>query len=174
MSVGQELLDVPLPDMVTKLALGIAAAQRALDENSVATAKALAEEKIDVVLGLTETIEDGGKVKISDPETVEMSLLQVGLNPTFYQFSETTIEVTMDIKTTTSTETSVKVGAEAKFGFGMWSASVRVDVAHNRKFQKEVHGTSRLFVKMTPVPPPPRMFPEVTVIDTRKPKEPEK
>ena len=27
-SVGQELLDVPLPDMVTKLALGIAEAQR--------------------------------------------------------------------------------------------------------------------------------------------------
>jgi hypothetical protein len=174
MSVGQELLDVPLPDMVTKLALGIAAAQRALDENSVVTAKALAEEKIDVVLGLTETIEDGGKVTISKPETVEMSLLQVGLNPTFYQFAETTIEVTMDIKTTTSTETSVKVSAEAKAGFGMWSASVRVDVAHNRKFQKEVHGTSRLFVKMMPVPPPPRMFPEVTVIDNRKPKEAEK
>jgi hypothetical protein len=174
MSVGQELLDVPLPDMVTKLALGIAAAQRALDENSVATAKALAEEKIDVVLGLTETIEEGGNVKLSKPETTEMSLLQVGLNPTFYQFSETTIEVTMDIKTTTSTETSVKVSAEAKAGFGMWSASVRVDVAHNRKFQKEVHGTSRLFVKMMPVPPPPRMFPEVTVIDNRKPKAPEK
>jgi hypothetical protein len=160
--------------MVTKLALGIAAAQRALDENSVATAKALAEEKIEVLLGFTETIKEDGKVDVSDPQKSEMSLLQVGLNPTFYQFSETTIEVTMDIKTTTSTETSVKVGAEAKFGFGMWSASVRVDVAHNRKFQKEVHGTSRLFVKMTPVPPPPRMVPQVTVIDTRKPKAPEK
>jgi hypothetical protein len=98
-----------------------------------------------------------------------MSLLQVGLNPTFYQFSEASIEVSMDIKTTTSTETSVKVGVEAKAGFGCFSASIRVDVAHNRKFQKEVHGTSRLFVKLTPVPPPPRFFPEVTIIDKRVP-----
>lgn len=172
MSVGQELLDVPLPDMVTKLALGIAAAQRALDENSVTTAKALADETIEVVPSMTEVIEEGGVIKFDPGKPQEMSLLQIGLNPTFYQFSETTIEVTMDIKTTTSTETSVKVGAEAKFGFGMWSASVRVDVAHNRKFQKEVHGTSRLFVKMTPVPPPPRIFPEVTIIDNRKPKAP--
>ena len=33
--VGQELLAVPLPEMVMKLGLGIAEAQRALDENSV-------------------------------------------------------------------------------------------------------------------------------------------
>jgi hypothetical protein len=162
--------------MVTKLALGIADAQRALDENSVATAKALADEDnaIEVVPSLTETIDESGKVTFQAADAVKMSLLQIGLNPTFYQFSETTIEVTMDIKTTTSTETSVKVSAEAKVGFGMWSASVRVDVAHNRKFQKEVHGTSRLFVKMTPVPPPPRIFPEVTVVDNRKPKAAEK
>ena len=173
MSVGQELLDVPLPDMVTKLALGIADAQRALDENSVETAKELSDTEIEVVPALTQTIEEDGNVKFDAASPVEMPLLQIGLNPTFYQFSETTIEVTMDIKTTTSTETSVKVGAKAKVGFGLWSASVRVDVAYSRKFQKEVHGTSRLFVKMTPVPPPPRIFPEVTVVDNRKPKAPE-
>jgi len=174
MSVGQELLDVPLPDMVTKLALGIAAAQRALDENSVETAKELADEEnaIEVVPALTETIDEKGEVTFKSANPVKMTLLQVGLNPTFYQFAETTIEVTMDIKTTTSTETSVKVGIQAKAGFAMWSASVNVDVAFNRKFQKEVHGTSKLFVKMTPVPPPPRLFPEVTVVDNRKPAAP--
>ena len=45
-SVGQELLDVPLPEMVTKLAMGIATAQAALDENSVQTAKFLAETSV--------------------------------------------------------------------------------------------------------------------------------
>jgi hypothetical protein len=162
--------------MVTKLALGIADAQRALDENSVATALALASDDnaIEVVPAMTETIAEDGSVTFEAAPAVKMPLLQVGLNPTFYQFAETTIEVTMDIKTTTSTETSIKVGAEAKVGFGMWSASVRVDVAHSRKFQKEVHGTSRLFVKMTPVPPPARIFPEVTVVDNRKPKATEK
>lgn len=166
-SVGQELLDVPLPDMVTKLALGIADAQRALDQNSVETAKALAETTIKVVPLITQTIDAQGNSTIAEAPAIDMSLLQVGLNPTFYQFQEASIEVTMDIKTTTSTETSVKVGAQAKVGFAMWSASVRVDVAFNRKFSKEVRGTSRLFCKMVPVPPPPRIFPEFKLVDNR-------
>lgn len=168
-TVGQELLDVPLPDMVAKLALGIADAQRALDENSVQTAQLLADTTIEVIPSFTQTIAEDGTVTFVAADAVEMSLIQVGLNPTFYQFAEASIEVTMDIKTTTSSETNIKVGAQAKVGFGMWSASVRVDVSHNRKFQKEVRGTSRLFTKMVPVPPPPRIFPEITVIDQRAP-----
>lgn len=166
-SVGQELLDVPLPDMVVKLALGIAEAQRALDENSVETAQALADTTIEVVPVVTQTIAADGTVSFGQVEPIEMSLLQVGLNPTFYQFSEATIEVTMDIKTTTSRETNIKVGVKAKVGFSMWSASVRVDVAHNRKFSKEVRGTSRLVTRLVPVPPPPRIFPELRVVDNR-------
>lgn len=166
-NVGQELLDVPLPDMVVKLALGIAEAQRALDENSVETAQALAETTIEVVPVVTQTIAADGTVSFGQAEPIEMSLLQVGLNPTFYQFSEATIEVTMDIKTTTSRETNIKVGVKANVGFAMWSASVRLDVAHNRKFSKEVRGTSRLFTRLVPVPPPPRIFPEMRVVDNR-------
>lgn len=168
-SVGQELLDVPLPDMVAKLALGIAAAQRALDDNSITTAKALATQTIDVVPQITETISSTGEVTFAAAPAITMSLIQVGLFPTFYQFSEASIEVTMDIKTSTSTETSVKVQAEAKVGFAMWSASVRVDVAHNRKFGKEVHGTSKLVTRMVPVPPPARIFPQIVTVDNRTP-----
>lgn len=169
MSVGRELLDVPLPDMVTKLSLGIASGQSALDKNSIETAKFLAEEKVPIVPALTETIAEDGTVSFDQADEVDLSLLQIGLNPSFYQFAEATIEVSIDIKTTTSTDTSVKVGAQVGGGFGLWSASVRAEVAHNRKFQKEVHGTSRLFVKMVPVPPPPRIYPEVKIVDNRKP-----
>jgi hypothetical protein len=168
-SVGQELLDVPLPEMVTKLAMGIASAQAALDENSVATAKLLAETQVeDVVLAVTQTINADGSVNFTQ-STATMSLLQLGLLPTFYQFAEATIEVTMDIKTTTSTETNIKVSAKAKVGFAMWSASVQADVAHNRKFQKEVRGTSRLVTRLVPVPPPERIKPVFTTIDNRPP-----
>lgn len=169
-SVGQELLDVPLPEMVTKLAMGIATAQAALDENSVQTAILLAETEVeDVVLAVTQVIAADGSVTFPDPVVATMSLLQLGLLPTFYQFAEATIEVTMDIKTTTSTETNIKVSASAKVGFACWSASVNVDVSHNRKFQKEVHGTSRLFTRLVPVPPPERIKPVFTVIDNRPP-----
>jgi hypothetical protein len=166
-SVGQELLDVPLPEMVTKLAMGIATAQAALDDNSVHTAIMLAETQVkDVVLAVTQTISQSGAVTFTESKA-DMSLLQLGLMPTFYQFAEATIEVTMDIKTTTSSETNIKVSANAKVGFACWSASVNVDVSHNRKFQKEVHGTSRLVTRLVPVPPPQLIKPVFTVIDNR-------
>ena len=170
-NVGKELLAVPFPEMVMKLGLGVAEAQKALDENSVETAKALAETTVPLVLAVTQTIAADGTVTFDNAAPVDVSLLQIGLMPTFYQFSEATIEVTMDIKTTTSRETNVKVGAKAKVGFGCWSASVSVDVSHNRKFGKTVQGTSRLLTKMVPVPPPPRIAPEILIVDNRPPKE---
>ena len=169
--VGQELLAVPLPEMVMKLGLGVAEAQRALDENSVETAKLLAETTVPLVLAVTQVIAADGTVSFTNADPVEVSLLQIGLLPTFYQFSEATIEVTMDIKTTSSRETNVKVSAKAKVGFGCFSASVNTEVSHNRKFGKEVHGTSRLVTKMVPVPPPARIEPVLNVIDNRPSKE---
>ncbi|HBY60852.1 MAG TPA: hypothetical protein DEH78_13600 [Solibacterales bacterium] len=171
-SVGQELLNVPLPEMVQKLALGIATAQQSLDEVSVDTAKVLADTKVEVVLAITQTIKADGTVEFSSAPPIEVSLLQIGLMPTFYQFAEATIEVTMDIKTTTSTELNVKVSAKAKAGFACWSASVQTDVSFNRKFQKEVRGTSRLVTRLVPVPPPPRLTPELKVVDLRPAPQP--
>ena len=168
-SVGQELLAVPFPEMVLKLALGIAEAQRALDQNSVETAQMLAETTVPLVLAVTQIISKDGDVSFTNSDPVDVSLLQIGLMPTFYQFSEATIEVTMDIKTTTSTETNIKVSASAKVGFGCFSASVSVDVSHNRKFGKEVRGTSRLLTTMVPVPPPARIAPELIFVDNRVP-----
>jgi hypothetical protein len=168
--VGQELLAVPLPEMVLKLGLGIAEAQRALDENSVQTAKMLAETTVPLVMAVTQTIAADGTVSFTNSAPIDVSLLQIGLMPTFYQFSEATIEVSMDIKTTTSSETNIKVSASAKVGFACFSASINAEVSHNRKFGKEVHGTSHLITKMVPVPPPPRIAPELTVVDNRPPK----
>ncbi|MBD1400880.1 hypothetical protein [Pelovirga terrestris] len=166
-SVGHELLNVPLPEMVMKLGLGVAEAQRALDENSVETAKLLADTTVPLVLSITQTIAADGTVSYTSQDPVTVSLLQIGLMPTFYQFAEATIEVTMDIKTTTSRETNVNVSAKAKVGFAMWSASVNTDVSHNRKFGKEVHGTSRLVTRMVPVPPPARIEPVMNTVDNR-------
>jgi hypothetical protein len=170
-SVGQELLDVPLPDMVAKLAMGIANAQAALDANSVRTAQILADTTIPIVLAVTQTIAADGSVSYTQADPIDVSLLQIGLLPTFYQFSEATIDVKMDIKTTTSSETNVKVTAEAKVGFSMWSASIKAEVSHNRKFGKEVNGTSHLMTKLVPVPPPARIEPRLLVVDNRPQEE---
>lgn len=167
MSVGQELLDVPFPEMVASMGQGIADAQNQLDLNSVEVAKTLADTEIDVVPAITRTIDSNGDVSYSSPEPISVSLLQAGLFPTFYQFSEATIEVEMDIKTTTERETEIDVSAKAYAGFGLWGGSVQTDVSHNRKFGKEVHGTSKLKTTMVPVPAPPYLFPEVKTVDNR-------
>ncbi len=167
MNVGHELLDVPLPDMVTKLALGIAAAQQALDQNSVETAKALSETEVDLQLAITQVIDENGDVQYHTHDPVAVSLLQIGLMPTFYQFAEATIEVSMDISTTTSRETDVRVKSEFEVGFSVFSKSINVDVSHNRKFGKEVQGTSRLITRLVPVPPPERITPELRIVDNR-------
>ena len=171
MTVGQELLDVPFPEMVYKLAEGIANAQTQLDKNSVDVAKTLADTEIEVVPAITRTITEDD-VEFEAADAIDMSLLQVGLNPTFYQFNETVIEVEMDIKTTTETETNLEVGLDTSVGWGPFSASLSVDFEHNRKFGKEVHGTSKLKTTMVPVPPPPYLFPEIETVDLREPPEP--
>jgi len=101
MSVGQELLDVPFPEMIASMGRGIADAQNQLDMNSVEVAKVLAETEIEVVPAITRTIDSEGEVTYSSATPIDVSLLQAGLFPTFYQFSEAVIEVEMDIKTTT-------------------------------------------------------------------------
>lgn len=172
MSVGQELLDVPLDRMVASLAMGVAEAQRALDENSLKTTMELADPDNNIsyvpLINVT-TTDTGTEVETVTAEDIPLIAF---LRPTWYQFSETTIEVSMDIKTKSEVSTKVKVGAQAKFGFGCFSASIKVDVEHNRKFGKEVHGTSRMLVKMVPVPPPPLLLPEINQIDNRTPPTP--
>ncbi len=165
MSVGQELLDVPLPKMVSDLAIGIAKAQEALDRNSLETTLALADpanhfEYIPKIVGTVN--EEGGDANINIIKVAKMPLIAF-IKPTWYQFSETKIEVSMDIKTSSSTSTKVGVSLEAKGGWGPVSVSIKADVEHNRKFGKEVKGTSKLAVTLVPVPPPPSMLPEVDI-----------
>ncbi len=101
-SVGQDLLDVPFPEMVQKLALAIAEGQLALDMNSIEVAQTLASTMLpekSVIVAIKETVDTDGNVTETEIlyNNKEMSLLGYGLNPTFYQFTDTTIEVKMTI-----------------------------------------------------------------------------
>jgi hypothetical protein len=136
--VGQELLNVPFPEMVQKLALGIANAQTKLDMNSTAVAKFMAEEKIKLP-------------SIKDPaKTVEFPLIAMGFFPGYYQFAESIVEVKMAITMATSSE--FKLGVEAKVGWGPFSASV--NASYSQKYDYKVEGSSLLRVRIVPTPPP--------------------
>jgi len=137
-SVGQELLNVPFPEMVTKLALGIADAQFKLDTNSTKVAKFMAETKIQLP-----SIKDTTKM-------LDFPLIALGFFPGFYQFQESIVEVKMAITMATSTE--AKIGVSASGGWGPFSASV--NASYSRKYDYKVEGSSLLRVKIVPVPPP--------------------
>ncbi len=108
--VGQELLDVPFPEMVEKLALAIAAGQLAMDLNSVKVATLLATTDVPagtVPVEIQETTDTNGNITQSQVVLNKnpMPLLVYGLNPTFYQFTDAQIKVQMTI-TMVSTTTS--------------------------------------------------------------------
>ncbi len=101
-SVGYDLLNVPFPEMVQKLALAIAESQLALDMNSIEVAQVLANTNLpeeSVIVAIKETVDDEGNVTATEVmyNDNEMPLLVYGLNPTFYQFTESIIEVRMAI-----------------------------------------------------------------------------
>ena len=80
----------------------------------------------------------------------QLSLLAIGMLPTFYAVQEATIEVKMAI---TMARTEDKGGsASAKGGWGPFSASVNASYASRYAFNQE--GSSRLTMKLAPADPP--------------------
>jgi hypothetical protein len=137
------------------LAEGIADAQAALDRSSAELVAELAAARVPMVPRITETVDAAGNVTYTTAEPQEVSLLELGVTPTFYQFSQATVDVTLDVKvveTTTSTETG------KRFGLFAGTREVRVD----RRFNRDVTMASRLSATLVPVPSPLRIEPQRT------------
>ena len=136
-SVGQELLNVPFGDMVVQLAGAIAEGQYKLDRISCEIAKLMGKETISLP-----SLE-------KDKDMYTTTMLGAGFQPTFYQFTDTIIEVKMAITMAKSHEASVSTSA--KGGIGCFSASV--NASYTGKYSYSVEGSSLLRTKITPVPP---------------------
>lgn len=218
MSIGQELLDVPFPEMIFKMANAIAQGQRRLDKTSIDTARMLAKARVSVIPEIFEIVE---KKKISDAleagavlplappavagapvpavppvpvadqftiavrsesgKAIDMSLMQAGLLPTFYQFTESIIEVKISISHRSSFQSEFEVGASLEvateaeahgslFGFG-GSASVsttfasHVNYKSSSSYSYSAEGSSLLRTTLKPLPPPARLIPRIVTID---------
>ena len=98
--LGQALLDVPMDQILERMARAIAMAQRRLDEVSIATAIELGNSTLD--------LHDAGGV------VVTRSLLELGFLPTFYQFVDTTIDVSVALSIRTGED--VTAGGTIVFG----------------------------------------------------------
>lgn len=160
-NVGQDLLQVPFPEMVKAMAIGIAEAQLALDMTSMKIAKFMSgmpDEKNPTA--------DQKRQNLVNFGGGEFSLLELGFTPTFYQFVDTIIEIKMSISMSqeeTKATSKFDLDSEAGFHAGLGFMSVRggaslrvstVSASFASKYQYSAEGSSLMRTKLVPVPPP--------------------
>lgn len=181
-TVGADLLAVPFPKMVFDLAQAIAKGQTALDRSSLATLRVLANTEFDYVPEIVEVIQAGPKQTVGGVEvtgvdvvpqksrSIPLTLLQAGITPSFYQFTESVIEVKMSISAKVSTQSEFEFGIEAKasagFLFASGSVSSHVDYRTSNTYSYSAEGSSLLRTTLKPVPPPARMMPRFITVNT--------
>lgn len=149
--VIQQITNAPLPMMLEKLGMSIANAQSALDANSIRLANELATVKIN----------------LGDEE---YNLLSLGFAPTFYAFTEASVEMKMEF----SMAESESYGGALGFSYGNTSNSnnnsntdnsssdststqmfgVSISAHYSRKFSSSAEGSSSIAAKIISLPAP--------------------
>jgi hypothetical protein len=139
-------------DLVRMLAEGIADAQLALDRSSAEMVTELAETRVNVVPTITETVAEDGSVSYVQGKPQSVSLLELGVKPTFYQFSQATVEVSMDLKLV---EQLNENGTRKTGGLGLFAETA--NIRFERKLNRDVSVHSRMTATLVPVPAPLRL-----------------
>jgi hypothetical protein len=180
MAIGQDLLDVPFPDMVHNLARAIAEGQLELDRSAIRTLQFLIDNTVEVVTEITDVISPvertvtipgtlevvaytGAEVVSSGAAPVQMSLLQAGLTPTFYQFTEATIAVKMSITARSDTQETSSGTSRVPTGLRLYASPV--DYRTSSTYSYTAEGASALTATIKPVPPPSRITPTHVTVD---------
>lgn len=148
-----EVPSTSFADLVRMLAEGVADAQLSLDRASAEMLVELANTRIDIVRNVTETIDEKGNVTYETGKPENLSLLELGMLPTFYQFSQATVEVAMDLSIVENTTQSVDAkGLKTLYAN---TSNLRME----RKLGRDVKVASKLTATLVPVPPPVRIEP---------------
>jgi len=196
-NVGAELASVPFGKMIYDMASAIARSQVALDKASIQLVKVLANTTFDYVPDVVETLlpnprqvkgaggapimDSGGNpvmvtgvlVQTDVGDSFPLTLLQAGVNPTFYAFTNSTIEVKMSITSTQESSNTfsagVSVTASADFLFCSGSVSSHVNFSSANKFSYSVTGSSSMSTTLAPVPPPKNMMPRFFLVNAIDP-----
>ena len=191
-NVGAELASVPFGKMIYDMASAIARSQIALDKASIELVKVLANTTFDYVPDVVETLmpnprpvkgvmdSQGNQLMVTgvlvqtDVGTAfPLTLLQAGVNPTFYAFTNSTIEVKMSISSTQESSNTfsagVSVTASADFLFASGSVSSHVNFSASNKYSYSVTGSSSMSTTLAPVPPPKNMMPRFFLVNAIDP-----
>lgn len=146
MSIGQDLLNAPFPEIIKNLGVGVAQAQYEMDKVSMNIMRLMA--------GMDEdgTANPDRLVALKSGGT-KYSLLGLGLTPTFYQFVDTVIELKIDISMSTESNSG---GFSGGVKVGFMKASM-VGASYSQKYQYSAEGSSLMRTKLVTVPVPPIM-----------------
>jgi hypothetical protein len=142
--------------LVTRLGVGIADAQRALDRASIKTAKELSNNSMDVIPEITRIINQDGSVSYTTGDKVSIPLLAMGLHPTRYQFSETSIEINLDLRVNEEETTE----SEEEGRYALWGGTY--EVTEERKCKESVEANATVSATIEPVPLPVDLSPSET------------
>ena len=155
----RETPEVAFGDLVRMLAEGVAQGQQELDRASAEMIEELAISTVEIIPSVTETIAEDGTVTYEqgDPRTV--SLLDLGMSPTFFQFSEATVEVSMDL----SIVENIEEEGTGKRRYGLFAGTAKVKA--ERKFNRDVSVSSKFTATLVPVPSPLRLDPTRTIVN---------
>lgn len=127
-NLGQELLNVPMGEMIRSMAMSIADAQWSLDKSSMTVAEMMSGRRVlrdldtgkligpkgaettqpqvldsRVFFGYSINLDKDGKTPVRTPQL--LSMMELGFTPTFYQFVDTIIEVKISISVKSETTT---------------------------------------------------------------------
>ena len=181
-SVGQELLNVPMGEMIESMGLAIAEAQYSLDEVGMRLAQMMSGEyEVETVDPVTGDVTREKKESYVTFDGDQLSLLELGFTPTFYQFVDTIIEVkvsismSLEINRSRTKKTRSASGSAGGFLFygkaKMRSSSV--SATYSSKYQYSAEGSSLLRTKLNPVPPPAVLEERIRDVIERKREEAE-
>ncbi|NUM46519.1 MAG: hypothetical protein HUU38_17585, partial [Anaerolineales bacterium] len=115
-TIGQDLMNIPLGDMVRSIAMAIADAQFQLDKSSIIMAEFMSGERVLRDLNTGDLIDGEGrptKTPVTldsrvyfgytfkangEREAQRLSMLELGFVPNFYQFVDTIIEIKLALR----------------------------------------------------------------------------
>lgn len=176
-NVGAELQEAGFGDIISSIAKGIADGQRALDLSSVQTMITLSNTTIDVIPEISEVITGqpitvpisganpiqvtGARVTATASDPVPMSALQAGILPTFYQFTDATINLNLSIQMREATQTET----DGTKTVGIFAFASHVNFRTQNTYSYSLSASSSVTATLKPVPPNVRLSPSIITVN---------
>ena len=177
--VGSELQEAGFGDILRSIAQGIADGQRALDLAAIQTLIVLANTPPPPPPQVTEVITSqqlsvpisgqpnidvtGIRVTANASDPVQMTALQAGLLPTFYQFTDAEIDLKISIQLRQATQTEMDGSTQTS---GIFAFASHVNFRTQNTYSYEVDASSSVTATLKPVPANLRVTPTMITVNT--------